>query len=182
MERINSKTQLIRMMREYKHLVFSICLKLTGDYFTAEDLTQETFLLVYEHLQGFDGSNEKSWICRIATNLCIDYQRKEKRIEPGIISEAEQEPDPEKTLFSEGRCPSDPAEEVSNAMLMKELQHSCECLKEPYRSISIAHFVRGQTAKEIAFHADVPLKTVQTRLRRAREQLKQILRKEDLLG
>lgn len=48
---------------------------MTGDYFTAEDITQETFLAAFNHWKSFDGSNEKTWICRIATNKCIDYKR-----------------------------------------------------------------------------------------------------------
>ena len=42
-EKIDSKENLIRLVEQYQNLIFSICLKLTGDYFTAEDLTQETF-------------------------------------------------------------------------------------------------------------------------------------------
>ena len=46
---------------------------MTADYFAAEDLAQETFLSAYEHFRNFDGSNPKAWLCRIATNKCIDY-------------------------------------------------------------------------------------------------------------
>ena len=63
MEKIDSKEQIIRLMNQYKNLVFSVCLKLTGDYFVAEDITQETFLSAYEHWQDFDGAAEKAWIC-----------------------------------------------------------------------------------------------------------------------
>ena len=73
MEKINEKDNLIRLIKEYQNLVFSICLKLTNDYFVAEDLTQETFLTAYQHLSEFDGKAEKAWLCRIASNKCIDY-------------------------------------------------------------------------------------------------------------
>ena len=36
-------------MDSYQKLVFSICYKMTADYFAAEDLAQETFLSAYEH-------------------------------------------------------------------------------------------------------------------------------------
>ena len=78
-EKIDKSDRLQKLMTEYKNLIFSICLKMSGDYFTAEDLTQETFLSVYEHLDSFDGRNEKAWICRIASNLCIDYRRQAAR-------------------------------------------------------------------------------------------------------
>ena len=47
-------------MDQYKNLVFSVCLKLTGDHFTAEDITQETFIAAYRHLEDFDGRDEKA--------------------------------------------------------------------------------------------------------------------------
>ena len=46
---------------------------MTGDYFAAEDLTQETFLSAFRHMDSFTGTNEKAWLCRIASNKCIDY-------------------------------------------------------------------------------------------------------------
>ena len=83
-EKIDKSDRLQKLMTEYKNLIFSICLKMSGDYFAAEDLTQETFLSVYEHLDSFDGRNEKAWICRIASNLCIDYRRQAaRRMVPG---------------------------------------------------------------------------------------------------
>ena len=56
---------------------------MTKDYFTAEDLTQETFLSAFRHFKNFDGDNEKAWICQIAVNKCLDYQkRKDSRLVP----------------------------------------------------------------------------------------------------
>ena len=36
-EKIDSKENFIRLLRQYQNLVFSVCLKLTGDYFAAQD-------------------------------------------------------------------------------------------------------------------------------------------------
>ena len=70
-------------MNQYQNLIFSICLKLTGDYFIAEDLTQETFISAYHHLDKTRPGEEKAWLCRIASNKSIDYVRKvERKVEP----------------------------------------------------------------------------------------------------
>ena len=61
------------MIDQYQNLIYSICYRLTGDYFEAEDLAQDTFLSAYKNLSSFDGKNERAWLCRIATNKCIDY-------------------------------------------------------------------------------------------------------------
>ena len=79
--KLDSGEKLIELMNQYKNLVFSVCLKMTGDYFAAEDITQETFISAYQHLKDFDGNSKKSWLCRIASNKCIDYMRAAKRRE-----------------------------------------------------------------------------------------------------
>ena len=75
MGRIDSKEKLIELMHDHKNLVFSICLKMTGDYFTAEDISQETFITAYQHLSEIEEGNAKAWLCRVASNKCIDYLR-----------------------------------------------------------------------------------------------------------
>ena len=54
-------------------------------------------------------------------------------------------------------------------------------MPEPYREAAVGYFVEGKTAKEISIQSGIELKTVQTRIYRAREMLKKIIRKEDLL-
>ncbi len=68
--KIDREEKLKELMDGYSKLVFSICYRLTNDYFTAEDLTQETFLSAYSSLDRFDGRNERAWLSRIATNKC----------------------------------------------------------------------------------------------------------------
>ncbi|MCX4321186.1 MAG: RNA polymerase sigma factor, partial [Lachnospiraceae bacterium] len=71
--------RLSRMVDTYQNLVFSVCYKVVGDYFAAEDLAQETFLSAFKNLDTFEGANEKAWLCRIATNKGIDYLRSSGR-------------------------------------------------------------------------------------------------------
>lgn len=77
-------------MDQYGNLVYSICYRITNDYFDAQDLTQETFLSAYRHLDAFDGANPKAWLCRIASNKGLDYFYREMTITE--IAEAEQIP------------------------------------------------------------------------------------------
>ena len=73
MSRINPDTQLEQWIDRYQNLIYSICFKLTNDYFDAQDLTQETFLSAYKNLAYFDGKNERAWLCTIASRKCLDY-------------------------------------------------------------------------------------------------------------
>lgn len=172
MGNIDSKDNFIRLIEQYSNLVFSICLKMTGDYFAAEDLAQETFISAYKHLDEFDGQSEKAWLCRIAGNKCIDYHRAAAR---RMVPTAEEEM-PEETLKNEDT----PLQTVLNRQVMEELQRCCEELQEPYKEVALMHFLEGQTAKEIAERTGIGLNTIQTRIYRAREKLKISYRKEML--
>ena len=171
MEKIDSRENLIRLIEQYQNLVFSICLKMTGDYFTAEDLTQDTFIGVYQNWSKFDGENEKTWICRIATNKCIDYNKAAARKVIALDEEMlEDTPDYE-----------EPLQEVLNKETMSNFSQAINSLEEPYKSVARKHFIDGKTAKEISIETSVGLKTIQTQIYRARSTLKKIVRKEDLL-
>ena len=174
MEKIDSKKKLIELMNRHKNLVFSVCLKLTGDYFTAEDITQETFISAYQHLSEFDGQSEKAWLCRIASNKCIDYLRQAER---RAVATAEEEM-PQQT--ADGRAGI--LEQFISEDVMERFRDSCNELPEPYKTPAILHFDEGLTAKEISEKTDVPLKTVQSQIYRAREMLKKKIRKEELLA
>lgn len=168
MEKIEKNEALQQMMTKYKNLVFSICLKMTGDYFTSEDLTQETFLSVYEHMDSFDGKNEKAWICRIASNLCIDYKRQAAR---RMIPTSEEEMPPAVTE-------EEPLGMYINREVMEELGQRCRRLKPPYDEIAYAYYYEGKTADEIAVKENKKKKTIQTQIYRARNMLQQIYGKE----
>ena len=60
-------------LEQYERLIFSICYRMVGDYFDAQDVTQETFLTYYKVLERFNGQNEKAFLTKIATNKCLDF-------------------------------------------------------------------------------------------------------------
>ena len=170
MEKINAKENLIRLIQKYQNLIFSICLKLTGDYFVAEDLTQETFMAAYKHWEQYSPEAEKAWLCRIASNKCIDYLRAADR--RTIPAEEEEIHNQERTVEDE------PLTQVLNSEVMDELKKCCDSLPSPYREVAAAHFVDGKTAKEIAQESDTGINTVKSHIYRARGMLKKSYRKE----
>lgn len=172
-EKIDLKDNLIRLIEQYQNLVFSICLKMTGDYFTAEDITQDTFLSAFRHYKSFDGTNEKTWICRIATNKCIDYKRAAARNDIALDEEALAE--------MPGKENEEPLNEIINEGVMNDFKRTVGNLEEPYRSVAVRHFIDGKTAREISEESEIGLKTIQTRILRAKNMLKQKIRKEDLI-
>ena len=173
MEEIDSKENLTRLVIQYQNLIFSICLKITGDYFAAEDLTQETFFSAYRHWEEFNGQAEKAWLCRIASNKSIDYCREAARRQVPTLEEDM----PGEALMQE----DEPLMQTMNHEVFRELEKSCKALSPPYDRIAKEHFLEGRPAREIAEQSGVGLNTVKTQIYRAREMLKKSFRKEMLI-
>lgn len=168
-DKIDSKQYLAQMIAQYQNLIFSICVKMTNDYFAAEDLAQETFLSAFKNIDSFDGQNEKAWLCRIATNKCIDYQKQAaRRMIPSEDSEFENQ------KSGEGLPEADYIEQE----VLEQLQERCNQLKPPYDEIARMYFVEEHNAEEIAAIKQKNLKTIQTQVYRARAMLRKIYGKE----
>ena len=166
---MNNEDILVRLIDTYQKLIFSICYKITGDYFTAEDLAQETFITAYEKYDTFDGTNEKAWICRIAINKSIDYTRSVKRRAVPVEDEY--------LLLAE-----DTGVSVENICIEGEIKEKllecCKNLKPPYNAIATEYFLYKKNAAEIASEKKLNVKTVQTQIYRAREMLRRVYGKE----
>lgn len=168
-QKVNKEARLSMMVDTYQNLVFSVCYKVTGDYFAAEDLAQETFLSAYKNLDGFEGGNEKAWLCRIATNKSIDYLRNAgRRAVPT-----------EDVFFEQQSEDRGSPEEICLEKEVKErLLFYCSKLKPPYDRIAKSVYYEEKKADEIAKERNENLKTVQTQIYRARDMLRKIYGKE----
>ena len=155
------------LLQQYEKLVYSICYQTCENPFDAQDLTQDTFLSVYKHLGTFDRQYERAWICRIASNKAIDYMKSKKRTEECKEDE----------FFVQVEDSSNGPEETYIHKETKALMLSvCNQLKSPYREVAYEHFYLEKTMAEIAKEQDTNVKTVQTRVYRARAQIRKLLK------
>jgi len=66
--------------KTYWERIFRLCMGFVNDYDAAQDLTQETFIIVWQKLDSFrNESSIGTWIFRIASNNCLRQIEKEKR-------------------------------------------------------------------------------------------------------
>ncbi|MBE6032187.1 MAG: sigma-70 family RNA polymerase sigma factor [Clostridiales bacterium] len=156
-------------LREYSGLVFTICYTMTGDYFEAEDLAQETFLSAYRNLHRFQGENMKAWLTKIASNKCRDYLKSAARkslpsSDESFIALADPEPLPEDVILQKD--------------VNAKLYRLCGKLKEPYQTVALEHFVRGRDPAQIALDQGKNVKTIQTQIYRARSMLNHLWKEE----
>lgn len=68
------------LVRQHQQKVYGLIRKMVIDHDDADDLTQETFIKVWQNLQNFRGDSQLfTWIYRIATNECLNFLNKKKR-------------------------------------------------------------------------------------------------------
>lgn len=168
-DKINNAEYFSYLVEQYEKLVYSICYKATGNQFDAQDLTQDTFLSAYKNLDRFDRVHERAWICRIASNKALDYLKSSQR---KIVCE-------EDSYFMDV---TDTHAGPEEAYLQQESKqyviHVCQQLKSPYKEIALEHFFREKTAAQISAEQGENLKTVQTRIYRAKTMIKKIVQKD----
>lgn len=164
-------------MDSYGSLVYSICYKTCGNPFDAEDLTQEVFLSAYRNLFHFDRNFEKAWICKIASRKCLDFLKAASRrilpAEDTFIEDTSSE--------SMNICSSPVEDAMLETEARQRLLSACNQLKPPYNEVARLHFYEEMTAVEIAAMQQENLKTVQTRIYRAKALLKKSLQPEHKL-
>ena len=150
-----------QIVLEYQNLVFTVCLNIVRNVSDAENMAQETFLTAYSSLSAYRGGNFKSWLCRIAVNKSIDYRRKHSR----FVIET-----PEVSAERVGES----VEEVFERMERRErLEHILAALPDKYTSVIKAFYYSQLPVKEIARHMELPERTVETRLYRAKKLIRE---------
>jgi RNA polymerase sigma-70 factor, ECF subfamily len=71
-------------LEQYRRQLIGYCYRMLGSAFEAEDAVQETIMRAWQHSASFEGrAAVKSWLYRIATNVCLDMLRgRQRRAEP----------------------------------------------------------------------------------------------------
>ena len=147
--------ELLRLMAQYKNDLMRMALTFLKDEALAEDAVQETFFKAYHALPAFRGdSREKTWLMRIAINVCRNIRRDawfrfvDRRITP-------------EHLPLQSASPEDRAlvETVMN-------------LPYRHREVVLLYYYQGMSLREISEVLGIAASTISTRLKKAREKLR----------
>jgi RNA polymerase sigma factor (sigma-70 family) len=161
-----------QLVDKYKKYVFAIVLNLTRDNFHAENIAQEVFLQVYISLPQYRFEGFRTWIGRIAVRKAIDWKREQQR-----IAEKERRAAAEEKLAApeERGSPEDTLIRQEEAQRIRSL---CSRLPDTYRTVVEKYYFSGKSYRQIADEEGLALKTVETRLYRARQKLKEQWKEE----
>ena len=159
------------LVRSVQRPVFGLCLRLLRSEAEASEVAQEAFLRAYQNLGRYDdGKPFDLWVMAIARNLCLDILRRRTRMQTEDLSEmAEALPSGERSL-EEGAI--DRQERLS-------LEAAMSTLSAQDREVLALYYVQRRTTREIAQVIGVAPGTIMARLFRAREKLRNHMKREE---
>ena len=158
------------------HSIFNFAYRITFDEDDAKDLVQETYLKSFRFIDSFDtGTNAKAWLFRILKNSFINEFRKKNK-EPVKIDYQEVE-----AFYNSDEVnhmiTSNIQVEAIKEMIGDEVSIALNSLEVDFRTVIILCDIEGFSYEEMALILDVPIGTIRSRLHRARNLLRDKLRK-----
>lgn len=171
---------LVSLMERHKEPVFRFVLRYVGNDADAADLTEETFYRVYAKASRFSPRAKVStWIFAIAANVSRDFLRRRRRFpfQSSLDQRRDDDPDAGGTLMHD-RVPSDiatPAEETQTNEAMAAIERAIQTLPDKLRFPFVFCVLEDHSYDECAAIIGSTRKTVETRIYRARNRLRDLL-------
>ena len=171
------KERLAQIIAAYGPDILRFCRITAGSSAEGDELYQDTMLLLPEKRNGLDGSqNVKGYALSVAVKLWKNRQRKAARRLRLVPQESLEALTQRGIQPGETASPEEALLQKSQAEILRELIRQ---LPEKYRLPLHLHYSADLPVKEIAKLMKLPESTVKTRLRRAKEQLRQKLEEMD---
>ncbi|MDE0326866.1 MAG: sigma-70 family RNA polymerase sigma factor [Candidatus Poribacteria bacterium] len=158
------------LLQRHQKSVHALVWRKIGDFHTAEDITQDTFLQAYKKLSTLKNHNQfAGWLYVIADRLCIDWNRKRRLITQSLEDTPVEEI--ERTSYThhvsearETEC-TERRRELVKKLLAK--------LPESERTVVTLYYLGEMTTREIGKFLGVSVDTIKSRLRRGRKRLQE---------
>lgn len=149
--------------------VYNSVYRMLGNAEEAADVTQTTFLKVFENIGNFNPQFRLfSWTYRIAMNEAIDQLKRRRRTMPLSDPPAADS--------------GSPVEETATSQLSDEVQSTLMELNEDHRAVIVLRYFGDRSYHEIGRILDIPEKTVKSRLFTARQQMRSRLQEHGVFS
>jgi RNA polymerase sigma-70 factor (ECF subfamily) len=158
------------IVHRYERPIFNLIVRMVHDPASADDLSQETFLKAFSHLDSYDPRFKLSnWLFKIAHNTVIDFLRHRR---PQMVSLD----DPAGGGAAIAQSLSDPAighplADLEHGEVAELLERALARLRPGYRQAVVLRYREDLTHEEIAEVMELPVGTVKSLLHRARAEL-----------
>ena len=166
------------LVARYERPVFSLVFRMVRDRETAEDLAQDAFIKVLNHIDKYSPEFKfSSWLFKIANNVAIDHLRR-KRLDTVSMDgspHATSRDEVEATTMQLEAEQESALDELEARELGTAIERAIARLRPEYRNCIMLRHVEGRSYEEIAATLDLPLGTVKTYIHRARHELRRAL-------
>lgn len=164
------------LFERYRSDAYRVAFRLLGHEQDALDVVQESLIKALSGLVDFDGrSGFRFWFLRIVNNTALDWGRRRKRRPTLTIGDSG-------ISTPEPACNDDPARRLHQEDLRKALEAGLNQLSPKIRSTFVLFAEVQLSYKEIAETQKIPIGTVMSRIKSARERLQQTLDWDKLKG
>jgi RNA polymerase sigma-70 factor (ECF subfamily) len=162
------------LMERYEKKLMRYIMRISGiKREDAEDVLQESFIKAYQKINDFDFSYKfSSWIYRIAHNETFTHLRRKKSRPKVIDSEFSS------IIIDSLRDDLNVEKEIDKKYLAKHLSEIMSVISEKYRIVLVLKYLEDKDYQEISDILKKPMGTVATLLKRAKEQLKKEIIKD----
>jgi RNA polymerase sigma-70 factor (ECF subfamily) len=155
------------IMNRYGQEILQLVYSYVNDKQTAEDLTQDIFVKCYKSLHTYNGKSKlKTWLWRIAINHCKDFLKSWYKKNVVITGEESVDRGTKNELVEEAVIQKEEDDELIAAIMTLPIK---------YREVIYLFYYEELPIKEIAVLTETGSSTVKTRLKRAKDLLKERL-------
>ena len=172
-----------RLVSLWYKRIYNYSFKYVSEHDLAAEIAQKTFISMFRNVRKLkDPDSFKPWLYRIATNLCHEEARKQKRNK--TISYSGEDADKTEQVVMHVQDSKerfyDPERSYQQKELEKALLEAMSEISEEHRSVVIMKEYEGFKFREIAEVIGVSENTVKTRLYAGLKNLKEILKKNNI--
>lgn len=146
--------------------VYNVALRIVRNSHDAQEVTQDVFMKIFHNLNSFGfRSSFRTWIYRIAVNTAIDRYRQNLRVNKGRLDYD--------SMQTEGSSAPGVLEKANQLDSQAKVGKLLDTLDPKQKACILLREIEGLSYKDIAGVLNVPINTVRSRLRRARQALLQ---------
>jgi RNA polymerase sigma-70 factor (ECF subfamily) len=155
------------LVKRYGERIKNHIQTLVPDTRDAEDISQEVFAKAFQMIGSYDSKYAFStWIYTIARNSSIDFIRKRK-----INAKSFEDLMGGEESNSAYRLVPSPEEHLIFEQEIEKIKNAIDSLPEQYRVVAEMRFIHEYAYEEMARELGLPLGTIKTRIKRAKERL-----------
>lgn len=161
------KKAISQLVNKYSPRIYAIAFRLMQNEEDAEDVLQETFIIMINKLSSFEGKSTLfTWLYRVATNVALGKLRKKKNIDESVSFD-KIELDKESSV-DHSEWPDHLNEEFNPEEFRKCLDRALEELPDHYRAVFILRDLEGHSTRDASEILEISEANVKVRLMRAR--------------